>query len=169
MKALGGRGDIACTHSRSASRSGRALSPRKGPPVPIVQEAGWAPEPVWTQRLDEKFFRLCRGSNLSRPVFQPVARHWLSYPALNFNHYIVIFENRASVVRFEALTADFSYSLCVQTGSGAHPAPVQWLPGVKRGRGVMLTTHPHQCRGREWVGAILHLPQAPSGRVTGLL
>jgi hypothetical protein len=26
----------------------------KGPPVPIVQEAGWAPEPVWTQRLEEK-------------------------------------------------------------------------------------------------------------------
>jgi hypothetical protein len=38
----------------SESRLGRALSPGKGPPVPIVQEAGWAPEPVWTQRLEEK-------------------------------------------------------------------------------------------------------------------
>jgi hypothetical protein len=38
----------------SASRLGRALSPGKGPPVPIVQEAGCAPEPVWTQRLEEK-------------------------------------------------------------------------------------------------------------------
>jgi hypothetical protein len=28
----------------------------KGPPVPIVQEAGWDPEPVWTQRLEEKSF-----------------------------------------------------------------------------------------------------------------
>jgi hypothetical protein len=28
----------------------------KGPPVPIVQEAGWAPEPVWTQRIEEKSF-----------------------------------------------------------------------------------------------------------------
>jgi hypothetical protein len=28
-----------------------ALYPRgKGPSVPIVQEAGWAPEPVWTHR-----------------------------------------------------------------------------------------------------------------------
>jgi hypothetical protein len=35
----------------SASRPGRALAPGKGPPVPIVQEAGWAPEPVWTERL----------------------------------------------------------------------------------------------------------------------
>jgi hypothetical protein len=38
----------------SASRHGRALPPGKGPPVSIVQEAGWAPEPVWTQRLQEK-------------------------------------------------------------------------------------------------------------------
>jgi hypothetical protein len=40
----------------SASRFGRALPLWKGPPVPIVQEAGWAPEPVWTQRLEEKSF-----------------------------------------------------------------------------------------------------------------
>jgi hypothetical protein len=33
----------------SASRPGRAL-----PPVPIAQETGWAPEPVWTQRLEKK-------------------------------------------------------------------------------------------------------------------
>jgi hypothetical protein len=30
--------------------------PGKGPPVPIGQEAGWAPEPVWTLRLEEKSF-----------------------------------------------------------------------------------------------------------------
>jgi hypothetical protein len=40
----------------SVSRPGHALAPGKGPPVPIVQEAGWAPEPVWTQRLEEKSF-----------------------------------------------------------------------------------------------------------------
>jgi hypothetical protein len=60
----------------SASRPGCPLTPGKGPPVPIVQEAGWAPEPVWTQRLEEKSFRLCRESNPDRPVFQPVARHY---------------------------------------------------------------------------------------------
>jgi hypothetical protein len=38
----------------SASRPGRPLPPGKGPAVPIVQEAGWAPEPVWTQSLEEK-------------------------------------------------------------------------------------------------------------------
>jgi hypothetical protein len=30
------------------------LPPGKERPVPIVQEAGWAPEPVWMQRLQEK-------------------------------------------------------------------------------------------------------------------
>jgi hypothetical protein len=32
------------------------FAPERGPPVPIVQEAGWASEPVWTQRLKEKSF-----------------------------------------------------------------------------------------------------------------
>jgi hypothetical protein len=60
----------------SASRPDRDLPPGKGPPVPIVQEAGWAPEPVWTQRLEEKFFCLCRASNLDHPVVQSVVRHF---------------------------------------------------------------------------------------------
>jgi hypothetical protein len=64
---------------RSATRPGRALAPRKGPPVPIGQEAERAPEPVWTQRLEEKSFRLCRGSNLDLPVVQPVARHYTDW------------------------------------------------------------------------------------------
>jgi hypothetical protein len=43
----------------SASRPVRALPPEKGLPVPIVQEVGWAPEPVWTQRLEDKSSCLC--------------------------------------------------------------------------------------------------------------
>jgi len=39
-----------------ASRVGRTLLQGKGPPVPIVQEAGWASVLVWTQRLEEKSF-----------------------------------------------------------------------------------------------------------------
>jgi hypothetical protein len=50
-------------------------------------------------------------------------------------------------VRSQTEAEDFSSTLCVQTGSGAHPASctvgtVGYSPGVKRGRGVMLTTHP---------------------------
>jgi hypothetical protein len=85
MEAFGGRGGIAPTHSRprhqmrvSGQRHAPAalLPPGKGPPVPIVQDAGWAPEPVWTQSLEERSIRLCRGLNLDRPVVQPVARHY---------------------------------------------------------------------------------------------
>jgi hypothetical protein len=81
----------------SASRPGRAL-PRKGPPVPIVQEARWAPELVWTLRLEEKLFasagdrtrssitkrhiravtwlrRLVAGLSLRSPGFEPRSIH----------------------------------------------------------------------------------------------
>jgi hypothetical protein len=57
-------------------------------------------------------------------------------------------DNRAIEVRSAAGAEDFSSNLCVQTGSGAHPASCTMgtggpSPGLKRGRGVMLTTHPH--------------------------
>jgi hypothetical protein len=44
----------------SASRPGRALPPGKRPPIPIEQEAGWAPEPIYTQRLEEKSSAPCK-------------------------------------------------------------------------------------------------------------
>jgi hypothetical protein len=78
MEALGGRGGIAPTHSRPRHCMGVSghchapaalLPPGKGPPVPIVQEAGWAPEPVWTQRLEEKSFA-------SAGDRTPIARNW---------------------------------------------------------------------------------------------
>jgi hypothetical protein len=47
--------------------------PGKEPPVPTVQEAGWAPEPVLTQRLEEK----SSGSVGDRtPAVQSVVRHY---------------------------------------------------------------------------------------------
>jgi hypothetical protein len=63
----------------SASHPDSALPLGKGQPVPIVQEAGWTPEPVWTQRLEEKSFRLCRRSNRNRPLVQSVARHYTDW------------------------------------------------------------------------------------------
>jgi hypothetical protein len=67
----------------------RALAPGKGPSLSTVQEAGWVPELVWTQMLEEKSFRLCRGSNLDRSVVQSVARHytdWATRLTLTFNN-----------------------------------------------------------------------------------
>jgi hypothetical protein len=45
----------------------------KEPPVPIGQEAGWAPEPVWTQGLEEKSSASVGDRT---PVVQSVARHY---------------------------------------------------------------------------------------------
>jgi hypothetical protein len=63
MEALEGRGvyfllihDLGTRWGEwSASRPGRALAPgKRPPPVRIVQGAGWAPEPVWTQEARGK-------------------------------------------------------------------------------------------------------------------
>jgi hypothetical protein len=57
-------------------------------------------------------------------------------------------DDRAIQVRSPAEAKDFSFSLCVQNGSGAHPVscPVGTgvlSKGVKRGRAMTLTTHLH--------------------------
>jgi hypothetical protein len=57
----------------SALCPGRTLPPGKGPLVPIGQEARWAPELVWTQRLEEKSFAPAGDRT---PVVQPVVRHY---------------------------------------------------------------------------------------------
>jgi hypothetical protein len=56
--------------------SGRALPLGKRPPVPIVQEAGWAPEPVWTQRLKEKSSASVGDRTL---IVQSVVRHYTDW------------------------------------------------------------------------------------------
>jgi hypothetical protein len=64
--------------------------------------------------------------------------------------------DRAIGVRSPAGAKDFSSILCVQTGSGAHPASCPmgtggpFPGGKKRGRGVTLTTHPH-LMPRSWM------------------
>jgi hypothetical protein len=54
-------------------------------------------------------------------------------------------DDRAIGVQSSAGAKDFFSNLCVQTGSGAHPASCAMgtggpFPGGKRGRGVTLTT-----------------------------
>jgi hypothetical protein len=43
--------------------------------VPIGEEAGWASELVWTQRLEEKYFA---SAGNRTPVVQSVVRHYLT-------------------------------------------------------------------------------------------
>jgi len=70
----------------SASRPGRSL-PRGKDPVPIVQEAGWAPGPFWTgaENLAPTGIR-----SLDRPA-RSQSLYRLSYPALWHCAYFIIF------------------------------------------------------------------------------
>jgi hypothetical protein len=57
-------------------------------------------------------------------------------------------DNQAIEVQSLAEAKNFSSNLCVQTGSGAHPASCTMgtrvlSPGLKRGQGMTLTTHTH--------------------------
>jgi hypothetical protein len=55
---------------------GHAFSPRERTPGTHCTEAGWAPESVWTQRIEEKSLHLCQGSNFDHLVIQSVVRHY---------------------------------------------------------------------------------------------
>jgi hypothetical protein len=78
-------------------------------------------------------------------------------------------DDRAIEVRSPAGAKDFLSSLCVQTGSGAHPASCTMGTGgpfsVGKARPGRDADHSHPSS----VGAIPPLPQAPPWRVTGLL
>jgi hypothetical protein len=57
MEALGGEVDLGTRWGEwSISCPDSALLPGKGLLAPIGQEAGWATEPVWLQKLEEKSF-----------------------------------------------------------------------------------------------------------------
>jgi hypothetical protein len=58
-----------------AARPGRTLPPAKNP-VPIVQEAGWAPGPVWTGGKSRPY----RDSMQDRPA-RSQSLYRLCYPA----------------------------------------------------------------------------------------
>ena len=57
------------------------------------------------------------------------------------------------------------FSTPVQTGPGVHTASCTMgtgsFPGVKNGRGVLLTPHPFQCRGHGRVELYLYVPSGP--------
>jgi hypothetical protein len=61
--------------------------PRERAPVPTGQEAGWAPEPVWTQSLEEKSFA---PPGVRRSVVQSVVR-LTELPRLHANEEGVFF------------------------------------------------------------------------------
>jgi hypothetical protein len=63
--------------------SGRALPPGRGPPVHIGQEDGWAPEPIWTHRIEEKIPSPLPGIEPGSPgrAVRSQTLYCLSYPS----------------------------------------------------------------------------------------
>jgi hypothetical protein len=97
----------------SASRPGLALPPGKEHPVPIVQEAGWAPEPVWTQRLEEK-------SSASVGDRTPVVQSVVSYCT---DWATAAHSNVWWSIQFVKLIIQFSVSFCSFLSFGSKFSP----------------------------------------------
>jgi hypothetical protein len=70
-------------------------------------------------------------------------------------------DDRSSTVRFPVGAGNFSHHHRVQNGSGAHPIPIQWVPGALS-LGVKLTTHLHLVPRSRMSGAIPPFPQYAS-------
>jgi hypothetical protein len=119
----------------SASRPGRALPPGKGPTVPNVQEAGWVPEPVWTQGLEEKSSAPVGDRT---PIVEPAVRHHtdrrnLWKPRVSVENCMTLqteltCAEQPSSVLFEFWSGQFK----VRYSIGARSAG--WGGGGKRGR-----------------------------------
>jgi hypothetical protein len=90
----------------------------------------------------------CTALNL-HAIVQSLFFYWCSEPGSSVSMVSGYgLDDRAIEVPSPAEAKDFSCSLCVQTGSGAHPSSFTMgtggpFHGDKRGRSVTLTTHPH--------------------------
>jgi hypothetical protein len=72
-------------------------------------------------------------------------------------------EDRVIGVRFPVRTGNFSLRHHIQTGSGAHPASYEWVPGVlslgvKRPGREANQSPPSSAEVKEYVGLYLHSP-----------
>jgi hypothetical protein len=76
-------------------------------------------------------------------------------------------DDQGSRVWFLAGAGDFSLHCCVQNGSGAYPAPMEWVPGdtslgVKRPGREADHSPPSSAEVKEWVELHTHSPNTPS-------
>jgi hypothetical protein len=134
------------------------LHPGKEPLTLTVQEAGWAPEPVW-MRWWEKFLA---STKTRTSIIQPVVqRHIAELTRLLVKLYICFIngflesitirtthplryglDDRGSRVRFPAGLGIFLFTAASRTALGPSQPPIEWVPGALS-LGVKLTTHLH--------------------------
>jgi hypothetical protein len=86
------------------------LPPGKGPPIPTVQEAGWAPEPVWTQRLEEKLIPLVKWV----PFYHGMARSQVSVRGDGLH----IWRIAANILNNQSRTANKGWPSSLVVGRG---------------------------------------------------
>jgi hypothetical protein len=101
---------------------------------------------------------LNRRSDLDRPVVQSAYRHYTDYTRLPSEDF--------TATRYRGLQffqSPFATYICVCGYRGPFPR------GLKRGRGVTLTTHPHLVPRSRMSRRYTPLPQAPPLRVVGQL
>jgi hypothetical protein len=99
----------------SASCPGRALVPGKKLPVPIVQEAGRTPEPVWTRETRGKILSPLPGIEPRSPgrLARSQTLYWLSYPAHPFKVLVsCILSNSNAYILYVLLSINSSPVLC---------------------------------------------------------
>jgi hypothetical protein len=99
------------------------LPPGKEPPVSIGEEAGWAPETVWTRWWREKFPAPHRESNPRTPIVQPVAQRYTDWAiaALTVQLVpVVIFVQRHWLQRRTASLRYVCVCVCVYTHARTH-------------------------------------------------
>jgi hypothetical protein len=124
------------------------LSPGKQPPVPIGQENGWAPVPVWT----------LWGKTLPLPGIEPWSSRDSSVGiALGYDlESCSSLPGRGKIFYFHSF----------QTGFGSHQSLIQWVrgaisPGVKRPRREVDYSPPSNAEVKNG-GAIPPLPRMSS-------
>jgi hypothetical protein len=69
------------------------FTPGEWTPVPPVQEAGWAPEPVWKQRVEEKTvafagdrYVISEKIELLKPVINVILSHFIVTNLIRTEH-----------------------------------------------------------------------------------
>jgi hypothetical protein len=106
---------------------------------------------IWVLCRDQRKWTILVGEQCTWEQFIEVSLYIIDQRSRGSSVSIVSdygLDDREIRVRSPAGTKEFSSNLCVQTGSGAHPASCTMgtggpFPGAKRGPGMTLTTQPH--------------------------
>jgi hypothetical protein len=101
------------------------LPPGKGPPVPIGQEAGWASEPVWTQRIEEKSFAHTGNRTPIARLARSQTLYCLSYPGSLLLRLLLSFNNNNNKFYTEKVQKQGNLSLKLQSSISSRKALLQ--------------------------------------------